>query len=66
MQFLGQLPSILFIRVAGADPASIEKEKMLTTPEEMPHSTHMVLPVLQPRVENDATTPAVPPLRPGT
>ena len=33
------------------DPASIEKEKMLTTPAEMPHSTHAVIPVLQPRTE---------------
>lgn len=33
------------------DPASIEKEKMLTTPEEMPHSSHAVLPILQPRTE---------------
>ena len=33
------------------DPASIEKERMLTTPQEMPHSTHAVIPVLQPRTE---------------
>src|SRR2546421_8803697 len=40
------------------DPASIEKEKMLTMPEEMPHSTHAVIPVLQPRTEEEA--PAAP------
>lgn len=33
------------------DPASIEKEKMLTEPDQMPHSTHASLPILQPRVE---------------
>ena len=33
------------------DPASVEKEKMLTQSNEMPHSTHAVLPVLQPREE---------------
>src|SRR5437868_691717 len=31
-------------RRAKKDPASIEKERMLTTPEQMPHSTHMALP----------------------
>src|SRR4051812_25783708 len=33
------------------DPASIEKERMLTGSDEMPLSTHMSLPVLQPRTE---------------
>src|SRR3954466_8909719 len=33
------------------DPASIEKQKMLTQSNEMPHSTHMALPVLEPRTE---------------
>src|ERR1041384_866135 len=36
------------------DPASVEKEKMLTTPQEMPHSTHAVIPALQPRTEPEA------------
>src|SRR4051812_13935221 len=36
------------------DPASIEKEKMLTQSNEMPHSTHMALPVLEPRTEPEA------------
>src|SRR5688500_17015059 len=36
------------------DPASLEKEKMLTESNEMPHSTHMALPVLEPRTEPEA------------
>jgi excinuclease ABC subunit C len=35
------------------DPASIAKERMLTTPQEMPHSTHASLPVLQPKAEEE-------------
>ncbi len=38
-------------RAAKKDPAALEKEKMLTSPEEMPHSSHAVLPVLRPRQE---------------
>src|SRR5256885_388959 len=38
-------------RKSKKDPASIEKEKMLTTPQEMPHSTHAVIPALQPRTD---------------
>jgi excinuclease ABC subunit C len=38
-------------RKAKKDPASIAKEKMLTSPEEMPLSTHTSLPVLNPRTE---------------
>jgi excinuclease ABC subunit C len=33
------------------DPASIAKEGMLKRSDEMPHSTHVALPVLQPRIE---------------
>src|SRR3954452_17377500 len=33
------------------DPASVAKEQMLTSPDQMPHSTHASLPVLQPRTE---------------
>jgi excinuclease ABC subunit C len=40
------------------DPASLEKEKHLTESAEMPHSTHMALPVLQPRTEPEE--PVVP------
>src|SRR4051794_27498029 len=36
------------------DPASIAKEQMLTSPDQMPHSTHASLPVLQPRTEPEA------------
>jgi len=36
------------------DPASIEKERMLTTPDQMPHSTHMSLPVLNPQTQPEA------------
>ena len=43
------------------DPASIEKEKMLTTPAEMPHSTHAVIPVLQPRTEAEVEAEPVDP-----
>jgi hypothetical protein len=35
------------------DPASIAKEQMLTTPEQMPLSTHASLPILSPRVESE-------------
>ena len=38
-------------RKAKPDPASVEKEKMLTSPQEMPHSTHASLPILKPQVE---------------
>src|SRR5205823_4856909 len=41
-------------RKAKKDPASIEKEQMLKTPAEMPHSTHVALPILQPRTEPEA------------
>ncbi|HEX8524251.1 MAG TPA: excinuclease ABC subunit UvrC [Tepidisphaeraceae bacterium] len=40
-------------RRAKKDPASVEKEKMLTTPEEMPLSTHQSLPILNPRTEEE-------------
>ncbi|MEA2709822.1 MAG: excinuclease subunit, partial [Phycisphaerales bacterium] len=40
------------------DPASLAKEQMLTDSSEMPHSTHMALPVLQPRTEPEL--PVVP------
>jgi hypothetical protein len=33
------------------DPASVAKEQMLKSPSEMPHSTHVALPILQPRTE---------------
>ena len=33
------------------DPASIEKERMLTAPDQMPHSTHASLPILNPQRE---------------
>jgi excinuclease ABC subunit C len=40
------------------DPASVaksqhEEEKQLTTPQEMPHSTHPALPILQPREHSE-------------
>ncbi len=38
-------------RTPKKDPASIQKERMLTTPQEMPLSTHQTLPVLNPRSE---------------
>ena len=38
---------------AKKDPASVEKERMLKGADEMPHSTHVTLPVLQPRTEPD-------------
>src|SRR5207248_11478725 len=41
------------------DPASIAKEQMLTSPQEMPHSTHASLPVLQPRAHDE---PAIDPI----
>src|SRR2546425_8112705 len=36
------------------DPASTEKERMLKDSGEMPHSTHVGLPILQPRTEQEA------------
>ncbi len=36
-------------RKAKKDPASIAKEEMLKSPSEMPHSTHVALPILNPR-----------------
>jgi hypothetical protein len=41
-------------RKAKKDPASIAKEQMLKSPEEMPHSTHVSLPILSPRMEPEA------------
>jgi hypothetical protein len=35
------------------DPAAIAKEEMLTSSNEMPHSTHATLPILQPRTEEE-------------
>jgi excinuclease ABC subunit C len=58
----GRRPPAARKRKPKKDPASVEKEKMLTMPEEMPHSTHMTLPILQPRVESDVPPPDVQPL----
>src|SRR4051794_20784370 len=36
------------------DPAAVAKEEMLKSPSEMPHSTHVALPILNPRTEPEA------------
>jgi excinuclease ABC subunit C len=42
------------------DPAAIAKERMLTTPDQMPHSTHATLPILKPNTSPDPEPPAAP------
>jgi hypothetical protein len=43
------------------DPASIVKEQHLTSPQEMPHSTHMSLPILNPAPAKPVDAPPVDP-----
>jgi excinuclease ABC subunit C len=42
------------------DPASAAKERMLKRPEEMPHSSHVSLPILKPKEDDAAELDATP------
>jgi excinuclease ABC subunit C len=50
-------------RKSRKDPAAVAKERMMTTPEEMPHSTHATLPILKPNMSSERE-PAVAPFDP--